>query len=146
MTTRLPTSSGNGTDIGNDRGSEPVATFGSPEKDEPEELPGWTPDRTGGDFGYSAGAREINAHFKNCLKHARRTTAPAELPLAVRALRERRTAAIMALREHCARKRRDWHLAGREAMARLRSPMPRGGLSQSERRFSAKASQNQRFQ
>lgn len=102
-----------------------MATFGSPEKDEPDDLPGWSPDRSGGDFGYSAGAQEINAHFKNCIKHVRRTTAPAELPLAVRALRERRAAAIRALRERCARKRRDWRLADREATARLRSRLPR---------------------
>lgn len=97
-----------------------MATPGSPRDDEADDLPHWSQDRTGGDFGYSAGACEINRRFKLDLTHVRRTTPAWALPHAVRMLREQRVLALRALRERCARKRHNWHLAGRELAARLR--------------------------
>ena len=101
-----------------------MATSGSPEKETANSPSALVRDRPLGDFGYSAGAALINGRFATQLADARRRLSRHELPFAVRALRDTRAKELGALREHCARKRRDWYLADRELLARHRVPRP----------------------
>jgi len=102
-----------------------MASLGSPERETANDIAAWVPDRSGGDFGYSAGAMEIHGRFADRLVDARRRLPRHERSFAIRALRDERDKELGALRERCAQRRRDWHLADREIAARRRVTSPK---------------------
>ena len=102
---------------GNDRGTGPVTTPGSPDT----EMVG-ADEGEPGDFGYGAGAAEIRALFATRFREVRRTLPRHEVPYALAALADEKTHALEALKTRCQHDRLEARAALRSLQHQLRRP------------------------
>lgn len=105
------------TAIGNNRGTEPVTTPGSPDKRTVE-----AGEEERDDFGYGAGAAEIHALFAARFRDARRRLPRHEVPFALASLRDEKTSALAALKRHCHSRRLEARTAKRDLERRAHRP------------------------